>query len=53
MLAIIITIILIALFPERTAANLIIEILLWITVGFTVISGAEYLIKNWHLMKLK
>ena len=53
MIAIIITIILIALFPERTAANLIIEILLWITVGFTVISGAEYLIKNWHLMKLK
>ena len=53
MIAIIITIILISAFPDRAAANLIIEILLWITVVFTVISGAEYLIKNWHLMKLK
>ena len=53
MIAIIITIILTALFPDRAASNLTIEILLWITVAFTVISGAEYLIKNWHLMKLK
>lgn len=53
MIAIIITIMLIAAMPERAAADLVIEILLWITVAFTVISGAEYLIKNWHLMKLK
>ncbi len=53
MTAIIITIILTALFPERAAANLTIEILLWITVVFTVISGADYLIKNRHLMTLK
>lgn len=27
--------------------------LIWISVVFTVLSGADYLIKNWHLMKLK
>ena len=53
MIAIIITIILTALFPDRAASQLTIEILLWIVTAFTVISGAEYLIKNWHLMKLK
>ncbi len=53
MIAIIITIILIALVPDNVTAGLVIEALLWITVLFTVISGADYLIKNWHLMKLK
>lgn len=27
--------------------------LIWISVVFTVLSGADYLIKNWSLMKLK
>lgn len=29
------------------------DILIWISVGFTIISGIDYLIKNWSLMKLK
>lgn len=53
MIAIIITIIFVAIWPEGKVAMLTVEILLWITVLFTVISGAEYLIKNWNLMKLK
>lgn len=53
MFAIIITIILCALVPKSAAANIVIEILLWITVGFTVISGADYLFQNWKFMKLK
>ena len=53
MISIIITIILIAVSPDRATANVIIETLLWITVGVTVISGGEYLVKNWGLMKLK
>ena len=53
MITIIITIILTAMLPDSVTAKLIIELLLWVTVGFTVISGADYLIKNWHLMKLK
>ena len=53
MITIIITIILTAVLPDSVTAKLIIEILMWVTVGFTVISGADYLIKNWHLMKLK
>lgn len=28
-------------------------VLIWISILFTVISGAEYLLQNWHLMKLK
>lgn len=52
MISIIVTIILIAA-PRVAGANVIIETLLWITVGVTVISGAEYLVKNWKLMKLK
>ena len=38
---------------ERFAAHFIYDILIWISVVFTVISGIDYLIKNWHLMKLK
>ena len=33
--------------------TLIIQILVWICVVFTVISGVEYVVKNWKLMKLK
>ena len=29
------------------------DILIWISVVFTIISGIDYLVKNWHLMKLK
>lgn len=53
MVSIIITIILIAVMPDRAISNIVIDTLLWITVGVTVISGAEYLAKNRHLMKLK
>lgn len=34
-------------------SNIITAILVWICVIFTIISGAEYIIKNWKLMKLK
>lgn len=29
------------------------DIVIWISVVFTVISGIDYIAKNWHLMKLK
>lgn len=29
------------------------DILIWISIILTVISGIDYLMKNWHLMKLK
>lgn len=29
------------------------NVCIWISVILTVLSGADYLIKNWHLMKLK
>lgn len=32
---------------------LISDILIWISVAFTIISGIDYLLKNRHLMKLK
>ena len=32
---------------------LITNVCIWISVILTVLSGADYLIKNWHLMKLK
>lgn len=34
-------------------ARMISDILIWISVVFTIISGIDYLAKNWHLMKLK
>lgn len=34
-------------------AGLISGILIWISVVFTVISGVDYLAKNWHLMEMK
>ena len=32
---------------------LVTTVCIWISVILTVLSGADYLIKNWHLMKLK
>lgn len=32
---------------------LVTNVCIWISVILTVLSGADYLIKNWHLMKLK
>ncbi|MCD8390367.1 MAG: CDP-diacylglycerol--glycerol-3-phosphate 3-phosphatidyltransferase, partial [Firmicutes bacterium] len=51
MIAIIITIILTAAVPNSGKANIIIEILLWVTVAFTVISGIDYLCRNLKFMK--
>ncbi len=42
----------ISVIPHNTAV-LITNILVWISVGFTVLSGADYLIKNRNLLKLK
>lgn len=53
MLAIIITILLVAIIPGSNVTTIINEILLWLVVFFTVLSGAEYLMKNWKLMKFK
>ena len=39
-------------FPQNVSQP-ITEILVWISVVFTFISGAEYVVKNWKLMKLK
>lgn len=36
-----------------TPAALISDILIWISVAFTIISGIDYLVKNRHLIKLK
>lgn len=38
--------------PFKTC-GIITSILVWISVLFTIISGAEYIIKNKHLLKLK
>lgn len=40
------------LIPHETAL-VITNIMIWISVFFTVMSGADYLIKNRHLLKLK
>lgn len=37
----------------RSVGNHISAALIWISVVFTVLSGADYIIKNWGLMKLK
>ncbi|MGN0107756.1 MAG: CDP-diacylglycerol--glycerol-3-phosphate 3-phosphatidyltransferase [Hominilimicola sp.] len=34
-------------------ARMISDILIWISVVFTIISGIDYLAKNWNLMKMK
>ena len=54
MLSIVIGIILMCI-PQipLNITTLIIQILVWICVVFTVISGVEYVVKNWKLMKLK
>ena len=54
MIAIIATIVIVNLpFISHSIAALISAALIWISIVFTVLSGADYLIKNWHLMKLK
>lgn len=54
MLSIVVGIILMCIpqIPSNITA-LTIQILVWICVVFTVISGVEYVVKNWKLMKLK
>ena len=37
----------------QSAAVIVTNIFVWISVVLTVISGADYLVKNWNLMKLK
>ena len=55
MISIVIGIILMCIpdFVIGNLASLITQILVWICVVFTVISGVEYVVKNWKLMKLK
>ncbi len=50
MVAIIAAIILLNPFFEENSAKLITEILIWISTAATVVSGAEYLIKNKNLL---
>ena len=33
--------------------KLISDILIWISVVFTIISGVDYIAKNWDLMEMK
>ena len=33
--------------------KLISDILIWISVVFTIISGVDYIAKNWNLMEMK
>ena len=40
-------------FITRSVANHVSAALIWISVVFTVLSGADYIVKNWGLMKLK
>lgn len=53
MVAIIAAIILMDPFFAPEASGLIINILIWISVGFTVLSGADYLWKNRKLLQMK
>ena len=39
-------------FPQNAAA-LITNIMIWISTVLTVISGVDYLAKNWHMIKMK
>lgn len=54
MLSIIVGIILMCI-PQipLSVSNMITLVLVWVCVLFTVISGAEYIVKNWKLMNLK
>ncbi len=38
---------------QKFPAAFISDILIWVSVVFTVISGVDYLTKNWHLMQMK
>lgn len=53
MFTIVVTLILIAFFKTATYTSIINEILLWLTVLFTTISGIEYIVKNRKLINLK
>lgn len=55
MVAIIVAILLLPLETKFLGVqpHLISDILIWISVAFTIISGIDYLAKNWHLLKLK
>lgn len=54
MIAVIAVIIIMNLtFIPHSTAVIISASLIWVSVVFTILSGADYLIKNWHLMKLK
>lgn len=54
MIAIMASIIIMGLPIIPVATGLLISaVLIWISVFFTVVSGVEYLIQNWHLLKLK
>ncbi len=37
----------------RCTPKLISDILIWISVVFTIISGVDYIAKNWNLMEMK
>ncbi len=53
MISIIVGIILMCVsFVPYEVSVVITQILVWISVVFTIISGAEYIAKNWKLMKL-
>ena len=52
MVAIIAAIILLLPFFPQTAAEIITDILVWLSVVFTVISGADYLIQNRSVLKM-
>ena len=54
MIAIIVTIIIMNISAIPQGVSVIISAaLIWISVLFTVLSGVDYLIKNWSLLKLK
>ena len=49
----IIAAILMYLFFEQETAKLVSDILIWFSTVATIISGADYVIKNWKLLELK
>lgn len=53
MLAIVVALIFLAFFPNASFVNMVNEILLWLTVILTIVSGAEYIINCKDFIKLK
>ena len=53
MLAIVVALCFIAFCPDATFVPMVNEILLWITVVLTIVSGTEYIIQNRKIIKLK